>query len=297
LDFNKFSLKKGRLFMKKILLALLVLTAAVPAMGAVTITMVKGTEPNAVIVGYNCSGGEEVRAFALNVAVSDKAYVVGSATRLSNDYYVTPTNITFEVVDDNTVINQYGSPVVAADANGCIIEMASLYAAGDPCGHTSAPPSSGNLVKFFVNCMKRGIDQKVDVTIPSVNTQRGGVVLTNRNSVTPTLPSVLWLCMTPPPACVGCPTVTYGDATSMTGGRPDGKVNAYDLLAFRKAYGTTSTGNARGTGPNQFNCCCDFTNMPGIGPDGKVNAYDLLRLRRYYGQTMGSPCTTGTNCP
>jgi hypothetical protein len=295
---------KGRLFMKKILLALLVLSIAVPAMGTVTISMTKGTEANSVIVGYTCSAGVEVRAFALDVHVSDGAYVIGSATRwplpeTSHNYYVTPTNISFKVVGPNTVIDKYGKPAVLETVDGFTIEVASLYANNDPCAaHRSAPPLTGNLVKFFVDCTKRGTDQKVDVTMPSVNTQRGGVVLIDGNSVTPTLPTgTLWLCMTAPPACVGCPTVTYGDATSMTGGRPDGKVSSYDLLALRKAYGTTSAANAHGTGPNQFNCCCDFTNMTGGAPDGKVSSYDLLRLRKYYGQTKGAACTTGTACP
>jgi hypothetical protein len=286
---------KGRLFMKKILLALLVLSIAVPAMGAVTITMRKGAAANEVIVGYSWTGtgdSNEVRAFALNVAVTDKAYIVGSATRLSTGYYVTPSNITFMVVGPNTVINQLGSPVAAEDANGGVIEMASLYAANDPCAtRKTAPPSSGDLVKFLVDCAKRGTDQKVGISL-TVNTLRGGVVVKDGNSVTPTLPTfpttppgTLWICMTAPPACVGCPGQSLGDTNL------DGKVTVVDLANLKKAWTTTAAGSPHGTGPGQFNCCCDFNH------DNKVTIVDLAKLKLNWSLTVSPPCTTGTLCP
>ncbi len=280
--------------MKKILLALLVLSIAVPAMSAVTITMRKGAASNEVIVGYSYTGvgdHNEVRAFALSVAVTDKAYIVGSATRLSDGYYVTPSNITFKVVGPNTVIDQLGSPIAAQDANGGVIEMASLYAANDPCAtHRTAPPSSGDLVKFLVDCTKSGTDQMVGISL-AVNTLRGGVVLKDGNSVTPTLPTfptsppgTLWTCMPAPPACVGWASQSLGDATG------DGKVTTLDLAALRKAWGTTAAAYPHGAGPGQFNCCCDFNH------DNKITTLDLAKLRQNWGKT-GLAHTGGTPCP
>jgi hypothetical protein len=62
--------------MKKFALALLVLALTVPAMGAVNITMTAGTlvDCNKVTVAYACTAGEEVRAFALRITVSNKKF-------------------------------------------------------------------------------------------------------------------------------------------------------------------------------------------------------------------------------
>jgi hypothetical protein len=267
--------------MKKILLALLVLTVAVPAMGAVTINSRKGDEANSVIVGYSWTGtgdGNEVRAFALDVNVSDGAYVAGSSTRRSTEYYVTPTNITFTTVGGNTYINQLGKPAVAETVNGCVIEMASLYAAGDPCGHTSPPPVSGELVKFFVDCTKAGGDGKVGVNVASETTLRGGVVLKNGNSVAPTLPGRLDIVCAPPvPPCWTCISQPLGDTDG------DGYVGALDLLALRMSWTKAPPDPA-------YNCCADFDH------DSYVGALDLLVLRMHWTNSGLGTCLTNT-CP
>ena len=278
--------------MKKFALALLVLALTIPATAAVNITMTAGSgvDCNLVTVKYTCTAGEEVRAFAIKIAVTNQKFAVGSPQSVSTDYYVYPGSIQF-AVDSNgaTYINDLGSPVAEQDPNGGVIEMASLYAASDP-NHPSAPgPGPANLLTFRVNA-----NNAQTVTL-SLDTKRGGIVLKDPN-VTPShnLPQALNVCSQN--MCWLCPTQTYGDATgSVALSPPDGKVNIYDLLALRKAYGTNSATSPHGKGVGQYNCCADFCGTTaGSPPDGKVNIYDLLRLRKNYGQTFGTACADGS---
>jgi len=289
--------------MKKFALALLVLALTVPAGAAVNITMTKGADNtvdcNKVIVSYGCTAGEEVRAFALKITVSNQKFAVGSPAAISTDYYIYPGSIQFAVAGSGeTYISSLGTPVAVQDANGGIIEMASLYAANDS-NHPS-PPGTGTgpypLLSFRV-ATPMNTPQTVSLAL---DTQRGGVVLKDPN-VTPTvnLPAApLTVCpsVTPQNNCWLCPTQTYGDATNMAvGSPPNGKVNIYDLVALRKAYGTNSATSPHGTGQGQYNCCADFCGLAaGSPPDGKVNIYDLVRLRKYYGQTVGTACADGS---
>lgn len=173
--------------MKKICLALLVLALSVPAIASVTITAAPGPEVNSVVISYTAT--EEVRAFALEVTCTDGALVPAKTQRQGllrttipsvddANYYVTPTNASFNTVNSATRVWTYGSPVVSADSNGCIIEMASLYASNDPCAaHHFAPPLAGTLVKLFVDQAKRGSDNAITVTVTTANAKRGKVVL------------------------------------------------------------------------------------------------------------------------
>jgi hypothetical protein len=181
--------------MKKFALALLVLALTVPASANVVLTSAVGTgaDANLVTISYNNTGGEEVRAFALDVNAGGKL-VVGSAAPVPVGgvihYYVYPSSIQFGVTGSGeTYISSLGSPMANQTAQGGVIEMASLYAAGDV-NHPSAPPSSGALVKFRVNCSSGAVTVKV-----ALNAQRGGVVLKDPN-VTPTvtLPADLAVC-------------------------------------------------------------------------------------------------------
>jgi len=281
--------------MKKFALALLVLALTIPATAAVNITMTAGAgaDANKVTVSYACTASEEVRAFALKIAVTNKKFTVGTPQAISTHYYVYPGSIQF-AVDSNgaTYISDLGTPVAAQDANGGVIEMASLYAASDP-NHPSAPPSSGQLLSFRVNC----VNPNGQTVTLSLDTQRGGIVLKDPNVVPATnLPQSLQVCALAVNQCWLCPTQTYGDATNIAvGSPPNGKVNIYDLSALRKAYGTNSATSPHGTGVGQYNCCADFCGLAaGSPPDGKVNIYDLGRLRKYYGQTVGAACADGS---
>ena len=261
---------------------------AAPAMAAVNITMTNGAgaDANKVTIGYMCTAGEEVRAFALNIAVSDKAFIVGSAKPVGDpnviDYWVYPGSITFTVVDGNTVVDSFGSPVAEQTVNGGILEMASLYAASDP-NHPVKPAASGSLCSFWVDCSKAGSDVKIVVSL-SLNSKRGGVVLKDPNVTPPTNCPVAFdvicgFCF----LCWKCPGQPKGDATN------DGQVNLSDLLALKKAWLTTSAGSPNGTGTGEYNCCADFNQ------DGTVNLSDLLVLKKNWLQVYGA--CADISCP
>jgi hypothetical protein len=294
---------KGRFVMKKFCLALLVLIVSVPAMGAVNITLRKGPEPNSAIIGYTTDS--EVRAFALDVTVSDKAMITASAkiTRVGSEpnYYITPTNVGFTSLGTPSTLRAwpYNSPVVSADVNGCIIETASLYALTDPCAsHRNAPPAAGDLVKFFVDISKipavkydiiGGVAYprcKIIVAVPQANAKRGKVVLKNATSVDPVLPTQVEIPITYPCAWL-CPTHQFGDAAGAAS--LDGIVDLLDLLALRKSWNKT-TADVHGTGNGEYNCNGDFN------CDGVVDLFDLLILRQNWNQTVGIPSVNNV-CP
>jgi len=183
--------------MKKFCLALLVLAFSMPAIAGVTITIEKAPLPdvNAVLIKYVAT--EEVRAFAVDVTVTDSALKTSRTLRQGltrpavddANYYVTPTNASFGDVGSPATYRlwNYGSPIAAADGNGCTIEMASLYANNDPCvAHRFAPPLEGTLVKLFVDQTKRGADNAITVTVTGANAKRGGIVLKSGSTVAPT---------------------------------------------------------------------------------------------------------------
>jgi len=267
--------------MKKFALALMVLALTVPASAAVVLTSAvgAGADANLVTISYNCNAGEKVRAFALDVNAGGKL-VVGSAQAVSTEYYVYPGSIQFAVTGGGeTYISSLGTPVAVQDVNGGVIEMASLYAASDP-NHTSAPPSSGNLLSFRVIC-----GAAAETVTLSLDTQRGGIVLKDPN-VTPTtnLPQSISICAVTP-ACWNCPGQPLGDTNG------DGNINATDYFNFKKAYGTAYATHPHGTGVGQYNCCCDFNK------DSKVNATDYFTFKKNYGKTGLGTCADKSCLP
>jgi len=169
-----------------------------PAMATVTITAVQN-DINSVLVNYTVTGADKVRAFALDVTCTDSALVTSKTLRQNltppavhdANYYLTPTTASFNTINGtlrvwNSNSNPYGLPIVQADANGCVIEMASLYATNDPCvAHRFGPPTSGTLVKLYVNQALRGSDNQITVSVTGANAKRGGVVLENGTTAAP----------------------------------------------------------------------------------------------------------------
>jgi hypothetical protein len=261
--------------MRKIALAIILLAFTATALGDVTVTIERGKkyDANDLTISYDCNEGEEVRAFALNIDVNNSAYAPGSG-RFSgdpnvDDYYVAPGSITFTIVDGNTVIDQFGTPVAEEDANGGVLEVASLYAAADP-NHSAPPAASGDLAIFGIDCTSV---TSVGITL-SENGKRGGVVLKDPNEAfTLNLPGTYVVDCN----CWTCPGQAYGDATG------DGTINIFDYLAFKKALGTKSSTHPHGTATGEYNCCADFTQ------DGSVNIFDYLELKKGLAAGVGYP--------
>lgn len=291
--------------MKKVLLGLLMLALVAPAMGTINITLTNGVgvDANLFTIKYACTAGEKVRAWAIDVTVTDKALRTSTIRRQGlvrpaiddANYYLTPTNASFGTVGNvlrvwntGSSTNPYGSPAVAADANGFTIEMASLYAANDPCvAHRFAPPADGNLVSFRIqsdpNYKLIGCDGAVTVAIPQANAKRGGVVLENGTTTAVNLPGPMTVQFyTGPLAWLGAGQVK-GDADG------DGSVNLNDLLLIRKSWLMTSAGSPHGININQYNCGADFDH------DGSVNLNDLLILRQNWLKSGFGTCPS--NCP
>jgi len=265
----------------------MVLALTVPVSANVVLTSAVGTgaDANLVTISYNCTGvpAEKVRAFALDVNAGGKL-VVGSAAPIPVGgvihYYVYPGSIQFAVTGGGeTYISDLGTPMANQTVAGGVVEMASLYAASDP-NHTSAPPSSGGLVKFRINCPPGPVTVKI-----TLNTQRGGVVLEDPNVIpTVTLPADLVVCPSGTPPCWSCPGQPLGDTNG------SGTINATDYFNFKKSYGTGSATHPHGTGAGQYNCCCDFNK------DLKVNATDYFTFKKNYGKTGLGTCAD-ISCP
>jgi len=173
--------KKGRLFMKKFLLVLLILAVVTPAMATVTITCTQGATAatkNQITVSFTNDGAQKVRAFALDVNVTAGAICQTGSAALSTGYWVYPGTI--DINDTNGHIDNYGSPFCPGTARGAYagfgtkgvtVEMGSLYVGGP-----NAPPQNpgGNLFKIVVK-------NPCNVHIYA-NATRGGVVMEDGSS-------------------------------------------------------------------------------------------------------------------
>ncbi|MHC4098866.1 MAG: hypothetical protein ACYSWZ_22950 [Planctomycetota bacterium] len=145
--------------MKKILLTLVVLVFASPALAAVNITAAQVGDTNEVIISFDATGETNlVRAFGLNVTLSNDANVV-SVTGLSVDYWVYPGTIQIAANGDISFIGSIGAEygdlpsdtlVGPPDGNGVTLEAASLYAPVGP-GSPNAPAKSGDLASIIVD--------------------------------------------------------------------------------------------------------------------------------------------------
>jgi len=181
--------------MRNIAFAIIVLAVTIPVMGDVNITMTRDAS-NKVTIGYQCTSGELVRAFALKIDVNNGAFLVDSDEFAGDpnhdDYYVCPGSISFTVEDGNTVISDFGNPIADQDPCGGVLEIASLYADADPC-HTSPPASANDLAVFYLDCNAVGFT--VGTITLSEDAQRGGVILEDPNEAfTLNLPSPMTIC-------------------------------------------------------------------------------------------------------
>jgi len=188
--------------MKKTVLVLAVLMLAVPVMAGVTVTA-SDTGSGIVQISYAMDGGDAniPRAFALDVSMSPANDSPLAPTGLNPNFYVAPGTFT----SDGNHVTSWGNPIVGPNTVGFTTEMGSLWAANDPCGHTTQPPSSGVLFSFVV-------DKTCDIALAE-NAARGGVdsngvVMEDTNKVFPKSYVKLVGChVNVPPACVTVPNV------------------------------------------------------------------------------------------
>jgi hypothetical protein len=153
--------------MKKLILVLVVLALAAPALaGDPTVKAAQVGDTNVVVITYDVNetpDGNLFRAFALTISVT--AGTIGTPYDVDPNYYIYPGSIVINGGD----VSDYGTPVAAQTSSSVTLEMGSLYASNDPCGHTTAPPKSGVVCRVIVSDTST-VELEVDST-------RGGVVM------------------------------------------------------------------------------------------------------------------------
>ena len=263
--------------MKRTLLIVAMLLMATPALATVTITASEDSEA-VVRVSYNCDGGEEVRAFALDVSVSGTMTIDAIHdfnTGPDTGYGIFPGKFRDHIdagdpcwSDPNynpISANETDTTGTGLDTNKIIVEMGSLYE--DP----NAPPSSGTLFVLDINCN----GETNGLVHLAVNDTRGGVVDEDGNSVTPDLVDANvceeedcymgpdydeWVAVDKP-NCWCYPRQCYGDASGTSEGTT--KTGIYwvgvpDLDIFMDAWQVKESPFGPGL-QGEPNICADFS--------------------------------------
>jgi hypothetical protein len=248
--------------MKKIILALVVLIIAAPALARVDITCEQADgEPN-VTVSYANGEAEPVRAFALEITLD--AGEISAISCLSSEYYIYPGSIQI----DNGEVVDFGDCVASGiDSNQVVVEMGSLYADNDPC-HTTPPPDDDDLLLVTVT--------EACTMCITENQLRGGVVM-ETPSATPDVNA---------PCCeveMGCEC--WGDISGGAG-VPDGQVSTSDLGLLLSTLGPVGSPYVLCPVPEGLECM-DIAGPAGC-PDGCLSTSDLGALLGYLGP-FGSP--------
>lgn len=189
--------------MKRIIIVLLALLLAAPAMAEVAITATdEGNSDGWVAITYAADAGEgkRPRAFGLNIAVSD-GNVVDVDTSTAQPFRIYMGNI--DINDVTGLVDNYGSPVApnTAPDDPCqlgsspiVVEMGSIY---DPCipSNPNQPAYSGLLIRVQVS-------EECNITL-SANAARAdtGVILEDGSSA-----DVNFAAATAVPVSFGCYT-------------------------------------------------------------------------------------------
>lgn len=247
--------------MKKIFLLLTLLLVAMPAMAVVTVTC--SDEGGGVCkVSYTGGGAGGVRAFALDITLSDGAiiqYVDGNT--VSADYYVAPGSVQIvggNIVSDIVASSTYPGTLAGEGTGAMTIEMGSLYAAGDP-----APAASGDLFSFVV-------DKDCTVTI-ATNDIRGGVVMEDPDASSGLNGTISTCGIVVGPSCLG--------DVALSNGLPgtDGVVDLGDLQFLLGQM--IQFGNAGDNYLIPYFADGDFALSNGLpGTDGRVDLGDLQAM-------------------
>jgi len=275
--------------MKKIMLVIVALLMAAPAMADVTITVVP--EGCGFAITYAATGDDAldgkslVSGMALNVSVDGGATITevseykddGESTYDKPGYGIYPGSILFDV---NKQVTSYGDPVAPGGDPGaegdlpnpsCTIEVGALY--DDDAVPSAAPLAAGTLCKFTVsdNC---------HVSLALESTHRKGIVMEDGSA-----PSIVSLvegdvvCGPPYPECwkdeIGgtqCHGNYGGPAYPDTGWAA---INSTDFLSLKNAYGSTYGDPDPAKKP--------YDPCPDSNRDGSINSTDFLALKDHYG--------------
>lgn len=153
--------------MRKIVLALAVVICVTPAWAGIEIDVSQpDTGQSIVVIDYNCTDPNLVRAFGLAISV-DGDCNIGDVNWSNPEFYIHPTNIVIE----GGQITQEGSPLAPGGGdNQVYLEMGSLYAAEDPC-HPTPPAAAGTLIRIVIEG-----SSDCNCTVEE-NAARGGVVM------------------------------------------------------------------------------------------------------------------------
>jgi hypothetical protein len=192
--------------MKKLILVLAILLA-VPAFGALSISLTQQGTSNLVDLNYADACSTNLpRAFALKIDVDSPAKItdvtnfkIGESNSANPGYGIYPARITIEA---NGTVTDWGTPLAAPGdpgagngqgTNNIVLEFGSLYV-----GDGNAPATSGTLCTLTMDC--NGATGNVNIVATEEDTYRGGVVLEDGDTPDPNLTASLpYACAAPLP--------------------------------------------------------------------------------------------------
>jgi hypothetical protein len=312
-SFTKKKKRKEGFVMKKILLALVVLVFATPALADVNITIAQVGEPcdGRVQISYDATGETNlVRAFGLDVTLDNDANVV-SATGMSVDYWVYPGTIQIAadgtITDMGTIAAEYGdlpgdTLPGPSDGNGVTLEAASLYAPVGP-GSPNAPAKTGILAEIIV-------DANTTLCITANVSRAGatGVVMEDPDEVVTVnvVPPCLFIDVPDavPPECLKTTDPGYNTWTQLgkgpcwcyrhqCQGDADGQaafgryVALSDLNILKAEFGKTIL-ELQGMGSNG---CADFDHLLAFGRPVALSDLNILKANFGVGSLPDCPMT------
>jgi hypothetical protein len=298
--------RKEGFTMRKLMLIVAAIAIAAPALATVEIGITDLGGGQAGIT-YNCTAGEDVRAFALDITVDAgvieavSGYHSGESLAPGEGYGIFPGNFRDYINpaapdwgDANyTPIAPSGDPDALGGLGtaGVTIELGSLYV------DANAPGASGTLCVLTIS--------DTATMCVELNTSRGGVVLEDANAATTNALPVCALVEAEAPCYAGpspadwatlgeplcwCGTETgayqcYGDADNLTQGIPKYRVytSDYDILS--------ANWKKKITDPT-LNPCADFDHKAQGIPKYRVytSDYDILSANWKKKDTDLTPC-------
>ena len=266
--------------MRILMLIVAALLIAAPAMATVEIGVTDLGGGEAAIT-YNCTAGEDVRAFALDITIDKgtiddvKDFNTGESTVPGGGFGIFPGNFRDYIVptapdfdDPNyTPVAPGGDPDALGDlgGSGITVELGSLYV------DANAPGASGTLLVIVTS------DGDCNVCVV-VNSSRGSVVLEDANAAATNLP--LSPCVYIDTADV-CPYACWNWLCQCNGDTvgDDCQVVLEDFFAFKAAFGSVE-------GDSNYNACADYDR------DLDVDLQDFFTFKDGFAATTVSPdCT------